>query len=340
MYHEIGIEKLSHAQILKLLGGKKIRVKHGSHHKIHVSEAQHKKIMTAHRKGAGCELQFDPYQIDNHQHIRHGGVMRPIEGHGFLGDMAKKGVKMIAPHAIKAGTHLLKYGIDQGANALNNKIEGWGPHHPHHPEHHLHHHHHAHHEAEKHGGYSFFSNPVGIPFTGRAYNPINVSYKFPKTTPMNNPIKNAENQFGEKVLLPMANPLMREFQALKRFGWGEAEGIHHKKKAGRPKNHEHHEHHEHGGALFPAGYDGFTSDRKHGSGVGKAVAKSHSKGKRGRGLNFDCEVGEGKTTHKGKRGRGPIGGVLGSLLRDPINKLTKSKLGDLAPVIGSAFFPY
>lgn len=76
MYHKINIHKLSHAQIGKLLNGHRIRVKHGHGHEIHASEEQHKKIMKAHQKGCGTTIQLDPFQIQNHQHMRghaHGG---------------------------------------------------------------------------------------------------------------------------------------------------------------------------------------------------------------------------------------------------------------------------
>ena len=45
MYHKISISKLSRPQILKLLKGERVRVKHGSGHEFHAAEEQHKKIM-------------------------------------------------------------------------------------------------------------------------------------------------------------------------------------------------------------------------------------------------------------------------------------------------------
>ena len=53
MYHEAGIEKLSKAQISKLLNGHRVRGKYGSHHKVHLSQEQHKKLHSAHNKGCG-----------------------------------------------------------------------------------------------------------------------------------------------------------------------------------------------------------------------------------------------------------------------------------------------
>ena len=113
-YHKINISKLSHNQILRLLRGHRIRVKHGSRHEIHASEEQHKKKTRAHKKGAGATIQFDPYQIEQHQHMRHkqkGGkcgkalfpagysVKRKKKGKGFA-DIAKKTEKVLAPIVI------------------------------------------------------------------------------------------------------------------------------------------------------------------------------------------------------------------------------------------------
>jgi len=80
MYHEIGIQKLSPAQISRILNGHGVRVKHGTHHKIHASTEQHKKIMSAHKKGKAHTLTFDPYQIAQHQHLRGHKSMGEGEG--------------------------------------------------------------------------------------------------------------------------------------------------------------------------------------------------------------------------------------------------------------------
>jgi hypothetical protein len=119
MYHKIAIHKLSHAQIGKLLNGHRIRVKHGHGHEIHASAEQHKKIVKAHQKGAGTTIQFDPYQIQHHQHLRG-------HGDGMFGNIAKGAFKALAPVAIDALSGLAK-----------NHIGGMG-YHPHHAKHHAH----------------------------------------------------------------------------------------------------------------------------------------------------------------------------------------------------------
>ena len=108
MYSQVAIQKLSHNQILKLLRGHRIRVKHGDHHNIHVSKEQHKKIMSAHKKGQGCCIQFDPFQMQMEEH-------HAMKGKGWFGDMAKKAVKHVAPHV-----------IDFVANEGKKAIDGWG----------------------------------------------------------------------------------------------------------------------------------------------------------------------------------------------------------------------
>ena len=61
-----GIEKLSPAQISRLLNGHGVRVRHGSHHKIHLSHEQHKKFKRAHAKGQATTITFDPFQKQMH----------------------------------------------------------------------------------------------------------------------------------------------------------------------------------------------------------------------------------------------------------------------------------
>ena len=70
MYIENGVEKLSKAQVSKLLNGHKVRVKQGNHHKIHLTEEHSKKLHRAHLKGAGTTIQLDPYAIATNQHLR------------------------------------------------------------------------------------------------------------------------------------------------------------------------------------------------------------------------------------------------------------------------------
>jgi len=74
MYHQHGIEKLSKPQVSKLLNGHRVRVKHGAHHTIHVSEEHSKRIHRSHKKGAAATIQLDPHAIGLNQHLRGGSA--------------------------------------------------------------------------------------------------------------------------------------------------------------------------------------------------------------------------------------------------------------------------
>ena len=76
MYHPIGIQKLSETQLSRLRNGHPVRVKIGSHHKIHLSVPQLKKLHTAHKNGKASTITFDPYQLEAH-------------GSGLFGDSTK-----------------------------------------------------------------------------------------------------------------------------------------------------------------------------------------------------------------------------------------------------------
>ena len=96
MYRQISINPLSKGQISKLLNGHRIIVSYGTGHEIHVTELQYKKIMKAHQKGSGFTIQFDNYQIENHQYLRGQG------GEGMFSNIMKskltKGIaKAVAP---------------------------------------------------------------------------------------------------------------------------------------------------------------------------------------------------------------------------------------------------
>lgn len=101
MYHKINIAKLSKAQIAKLLRGDRIRVKHGEGHSISLSQEQAKKVMSAHKKGKGCCVQFDPYQCDMHR------------GEGIF-DSVKAVAAKVAPTLIQAGADELKKSLGHG----------------------------------------------------------------------------------------------------------------------------------------------------------------------------------------------------------------------------------
>lgn len=121
MYHPTNVGKLSAEQIRKLLGGHRVRVKHGNSHVLHLSNEQHKKVMSAHKKGCGTTLQLDPFQQQMEHHYtlkqRGEGVSRgrpDRRGRGAF-DFLKSAIKAVAPLA-----------IDEGGKFIKSKVDGWG----------------------------------------------------------------------------------------------------------------------------------------------------------------------------------------------------------------------
>ena len=76
MYHKASISPLSSTQISKILNGHSVRVSHGDKHDIELSKEQFKKFSKAHKNGKAITLTMDPFQIQNHQHLRGTGVSR------------------------------------------------------------------------------------------------------------------------------------------------------------------------------------------------------------------------------------------------------------------------
>jgi len=74
MYIPTALAKLSVAQISRLLNGHGVRVKHGDHHQVELSQEQTKKLHRAHAKGSATTLVLDPFQIAQHQHLRGGSL--------------------------------------------------------------------------------------------------------------------------------------------------------------------------------------------------------------------------------------------------------------------------
>jgi hypothetical protein len=76
MYSNADIDSLSVGQLRKLLKGGAVRVRCGSGMKVGLSAPQHKKLMSAHKKGKMMTLTMDPYQAEMH-------------GQGLFGDIGK-----------------------------------------------------------------------------------------------------------------------------------------------------------------------------------------------------------------------------------------------------------
>ena len=130
MYHKASISPLSGTQISKILNGHSVRVSAGNGHDIELSKEQLKKLTKAFKTGKGMTLTMDPYQMQNHQHLRgSGNVKRTARGN------AKRLITAATDRAIRSmsggnviatskdsGKRLIVAGTDRAVQA----IEGSG----------------------------------------------------------------------------------------------------------------------------------------------------------------------------------------------------------------------
>ena len=103
MYHKASIAPLSSTQISKVLNGHSVRISAGNGHDIELSKEQLKKFARAQKSGKGMTVTMDPFQMQNHQHLR---------GSGNL----KKTAKGSAKRLIVAGTDRLIRSIEGSGN--------------------------------------------------------------------------------------------------------------------------------------------------------------------------------------------------------------------------------
>ena len=121
MYIESGIEKLSNAQVSKLLNGHRVRIKKGQGAKLHMTEEHCKKLNRAHMKGAGITMQLDPYAIASNQHLRQAAdVFHAMTGRGPKGmKKFKKWTGAIGDFLKPVAKPMLSALTDQAVNNIN-----------------------------------------------------------------------------------------------------------------------------------------------------------------------------------------------------------------------------
>lgn len=123
-YAQVGIEALSRPQINKLLSGGRIRIKHGSHHKIHITHEHHKKLHKAHLKGAGVMIELDPYACDLNQHMLGEGLASKAKHAyhkaGHFVKQHKEAFRPLASHLKHSGHQAVAdasmYALEHGLN--------------------------------------------------------------------------------------------------------------------------------------------------------------------------------------------------------------------------------
>ena len=144
MYHKASIAPLSSTQISKILNGHSVRISSGNGHDIELSKEQLKKFARAQKSGKGMTITMDPFQMQNHQHLRGSGnltrtskgsvkrlitsatdrAIRAIEGSGIGGNI-KATAKDSGKRLIVSGTDRAIRAIEgSGVNRLN-KYSRW-----------------------------------------------------------------------------------------------------------------------------------------------------------------------------------------------------------------------
>jgi hypothetical protein len=120
MYHAVKIEQLSENQISKLLRGQPVRVKHAvnGEHTLKLSEEQAKKVARAYKKGSGCNIQLDPYQIDNLQELKGTGLKSTLK------KFAKKAFREGKKYVVKEGKKLGRKGLREAEKYLLDDVLG------------------------------------------------------------------------------------------------------------------------------------------------------------------------------------------------------------------------
>ena len=119
-YHEAHIAPLSPKQISKLLNAHPVRIKHGSHHKIHLSAEHHKKLHKAGLKGSALTVQLDPFAIAQNQHLRNDvkGVIKGLGMHHHMHGNGGTG-HQLGNYIVTQGIEpLITASADRGVQAL------------------------------------------------------------------------------------------------------------------------------------------------------------------------------------------------------------------------------
>ena len=109
MYHHITIAKLSKPQVHKLLKGENVRIKKGSHHKVHLTSHQLHGLEKKHKLGKAHTIRFTQDQISK-------------SGSGLMSDIYNfvKRTPYIK-NAVNAGIRVGKKHLHHGVNNLSGK---------------------------------------------------------------------------------------------------------------------------------------------------------------------------------------------------------------------------
>ena len=114
MYHPTGIAKLSKTQLKNLIEGKRVRIKKGSHHTVHLTEHQLKGLHSKHAMGKAHTIQFTPHQTS-------------AQGAGLMQDLyhfVKRTpyIRNAVNSGIRAGKKHLHHGVNYLSTKAHQKI--------------------------------------------------------------------------------------------------------------------------------------------------------------------------------------------------------------------------
>ena len=116
MYFESHIAKLTRHQLRNLLEGKRVRIKKGTHHKIHLTKHQIHGLEKKHIVGKAHTIQFTPEQA-KHQGA---GLMQDL--YNFV--KRTPYIRNAVNSGIRAGKKHLHHGVNYLSATAHRKIEG------------------------------------------------------------------------------------------------------------------------------------------------------------------------------------------------------------------------
>jgi len=115
MYHHITIAKLSKPQVHKLLKGENVRIKKGSHHKVHLTSNQLHDLEKKHALGKAHTIKFTQDQIKKNG----SGLMQDV--YNFVKKTPY--IKNAVNSGIKAGKKHLHHGVNYLTSKAHHYVE-------------------------------------------------------------------------------------------------------------------------------------------------------------------------------------------------------------------------
>ena len=116
MYIQTSIAKLSRNQLKNLLEGKRVRIKKGSAHHIHLTEAQLKKLEKAHKDKKSHTISFTPEQANHQGAWLFQDVYNYVKRTPYIRNAVNSGIRATKNH--------LHHGVNYLSSKAHSKISG------------------------------------------------------------------------------------------------------------------------------------------------------------------------------------------------------------------------